>query len=188
MRPARVLLAIGALAVAGCDGKPAAVESSASGQEQASPPPAATPPPALAMPQGRFEAITNTAMGVTGDLDASGREFRFAQGQAYRLAAVGRLKASAAYASTKASFASLINVPDTADLAVLKVESEDKGKARNGGFCGADRTTFLVAHRGVDGGGSPAFFLMAFKGVAAPSESSPESDLCGTFMYAPKGG
>ena len=90
MRPARVLLAIGALAVAGCDRKPAAVESSASGQEQASPPPAATPPPALAMPQGRFEAITNTAMGVTGDLDASGREFRFAQGQAYRLAAVGR--------------------------------------------------------------------------------------------------
>lgn len=181
-------LALGAAVVvlAAC-GRPAEKAPEAPAAPAAETPPAA-PTPAVAIPEGRFEAITNTAMGVTGDLDAAGGTFKFAQGQSYGLAGEATLKAAAPYASTKASFASLINVPDTADLSVLKVTSEDKGAARNGGLCGADATTYLVTHRGVDGGGAPAFFVMAFKGAAAPSGASAETDLCGTFMYAPKAG
>lgn len=142
----------------------------------------------VVVPSGKFDAISNTAMGVTGDLKAEDGVFTFAQGQTYSLEGAGAAKAGAPYATTKASLGSLINVPDTADLKVLRVTKEDPAKARNGGFCGAEPTTFIVSYEGGDGGGAPAMFLMAFKGANPPSAISPEGDLCGTFMYAPSAG
>lgn len=185
MTRVRALLAVGTLAavLAACDRKqPDAAPASAA---PTAPAPAATSAAAVSVPEGRFVALSNTAMGVTGDLEAAAGRFKFGQGQTYAVSGVGVLKAAAAYASTKASFASLINVPDAADLTVLKVDSEDPGKARNGGFCGADKTTWLVTHHGVDGGGSPALFVVAFKGLVPPGETSAETDLCGTFMFGP---
>lgn len=187
----QIALALGAalLLQAGCDRKPAAPPAAPA-------PPAATMTPAPAPvavpvtpPEGKFDAITNTAIGVTGDMTAAGGALTFAQGQSYTLVGEGHLKGADPYASTKASFASLINVADNADLQVFKVTKEDPAKARNGGFCGKDvATTYLVTHQGVDGSGSPALFMIAFKGAAAPSAASAETDLCGTFMYGPKAG
>lgn len=182
----RALILAALLAVAACD-RPAQPAADAPTPAAADPAPAPVAA-AIIVPDGKFDAISNTAMSVTGDLTAQNGAFTFAQGQTYRLEGAALAVGADAYATTKASLASLINVADTAELKVLRVTSEDPGKARNGGFCGKDKTTFLVTHDGVDGSGGPAFFIMAFKGAAAPSETSPETDLCGTFMYAPHDG
>lgn len=182
-----------ALVQAGCDRRQEETAQSSAEQPPAAPggaaPQAAAPAPVAAIlaPEGQFEAVTNTAMSVTGDLTAAAGALSFAQGQSYGLSGVAVAKGADPYASTKASFASLINVPDAAELRVFKVSREEKGQARNGGLCGADAATYVVTHQGVDGGGSPALFVVAFKGAAAPSASTPEADLCGTYMYAPKG-
>lgn len=182
----RMLVATALLAAtvlqAGCDqgGKPAA--------EPVQPAPPATvlaPSPAVTAPSGKFDAISSTAMGITGDLSAVDGGFAFSQGQAYSLEGAGEAKGADPYAVTKASLASLINVADTAVLKVFRVTKEDRAKARNGGFCGAEPTTFILTHEGVDSGGAPALFLIAFKGAGRPSATSPEADLCGAFMYAP---
>ncbi|WP_312164079.1 hypothetical protein [Phenylobacterium sp.] len=184
----QIALALGALLLlqAGCERKPAAPPTPPAA-------PTAAPPEALAVPvtppEGRFDAISNTALGVTGDMTGAAGVLTFAQGQSYGLVGEGRLKGSDPYASTKASFASLISVADSADLEVFKVTKEDPAKARNGGFCGKGvATTYLVTHQGVDIGGAPALFVMAFKGASAPGAASAEADLCGTFMYGPKAG
>ncbi len=153
--------------------------------------PAVAPAPTAAsvvVPRGKFDAISNTAMGVTGDLTAVDGVFTFSQGQTYSLEGAGMVKAGEPYATTKASFGSLINVPSTADLKVLRVAKEDPAKARNGGFCGADPTTFIVSYEGGDSSGASAMVLIAFKGANPPSVMTPEADLCGTFMYAPSAG
>ena len=144
--------------------------------------------PTVAAPRGEFDAISNTAMGVTGDLSATGARFAFSQGQTYSLEGVGAVRGADPYAVTKASFSSLINVPDAAVLEVFRITKEDHAQARNGGFCGAAPTTFIVTHEGVDSGGAPALFLVAFSGANPPSGKSAENELCGTFMYAPSTG
>ena len=146
---------------------------------------AARPTPTLAAPRGKFDAISTTAMGVTGDLSATEAGFAFSQGQTYGLEGVGTASGADPYAVTKASFSSLINVPDAAVLDVFRVTKEDHAQARNGGFCGAAPTTFIATHEGVDSSGAPALFLVAFSGASRPSGNSPENELCGTFMYGP---
>lgn len=187
-------LAMATVLLAGCN--QAAKSANEPSQSPAAPvvaPVAISAPSAVVMsavtvPRGKFDAISNTAMGVTGDLSAADGGFAFSQGQTYSLEGVGEAKGADPYASTKASLASLINIADTAALKVFRVTSEDRARARNGGFCGAEPTTFIVTHEGVDGGGSPALFLIAFQGLKPPSATSPEADLCGTFMYAPSAG
>lgn len=188
MRTLSIVLA-GALLLAACDRKPAqdaAPAPTAAAVAPAAPEPAATSPAPVAPPSGEFDAISTTAMGVTGDLTAADGAVTSAQGQSYSLSGVSTLKAAEDYAATKASFASLINVPGDADLSLFKVVAEDPGKARNGGFCGKTPTTYLVTHSGVDGGGQPAYVVVAFSGAAPPSAASAETELCGTFMYAPR--
>lgn len=179
----------GLLVLAACDRKPMDIPARApAAADPAATPAAPGPSPAAAIstPSGEFDAISNTAMSVTGSFTAAGGKLAFEQGQTYGLSGVSALKAADPYAATKASFASLINVPDAADLSVFKVVSEDPGQARNGGFCGKTPTTYLVAHNGVDGTGQPAYVIIAFSGAAPPSATSAETELCGTFMYAPR--
>lgn len=184
------VLTVAAVLQAGCDRAAEPTREPAASTEPA-PAPTATPAPdaaAVAVPSGKFDAISNTAMGVTGDLTATGGDFIFAQGQTYSLVGAGEAKAADPYATTGASLASLINIPEAAGLKVLRVTREDPAKARNGGFCGADPTTFILTHEGVDSSGGRALFLIPFKGAAPPSAASPETDLCGTLMYAPATG
>jgi len=179
--------ALGVLSLAACDraAEPAA-SAAQSPVEAPDTPSRPTPVSAVLAPEGQFDAISNTAMSVTGDLTGAAGGLTFSQGQEYGLSGVAIGKAADGYADTKASFASLINVPDTAEIRVFKVTREEKGKARNGGLCGADATTHVVTHQGVDSTGGPALFVIAFKGAAPPGATSPETGLCGTYMYAPK--
>lgn len=171
-------LALVAVLQAGCDRatKPAAAP--------AEPAPASpVVPPPVTVPTGKFDAISTTAMGVTGDLTGTSDGFVFSQGQTYGLVGAGQAKGADPFAGD--TLASVLGVPATAELKVFRVTREDPAKARNGGFCGADPTTFILTSDGVDPGGAPALFLMAFKGANPPSATSAETDLCGTFMYAP---
>lgn len=176
------------LVLAGC-GRPEERAAPAAPVAEAAPAtvaPPATPVSTILAPEGQFDAISNTAMGVTGDLTGAAGALTFSQGQEYGLSGVATGKAADAYADTKASFASLINVPDAGEVRVFRVTREEKAKARNGGLCGADATTYVVTHQGVDSSGAPSLVLVAFKGAAAPGAATPEADLCGTYMYAPK--
>lgn len=175
-----LVLAASALALAACDRKPPAAAAPAASQS------APRAPAPIAAPSGEFDPISTTAMGVTGDFTAADGTLKFAQGQSYAVTGVSMQKGSEPYASTKASFASLINVSDAAELTVFKVVAEDPAKAPNGGFCGKTPTTYLVTHNGVDGSGQPAYVIVAFSGAAPPSAASAETELCGTFMYAPR--
>jgi hypothetical protein len=154
----------------------------------ASAPKAAPAPDTATVPQGEFDAISNTAMGVTGALTSAGGVLTFEKGQSYAIESVALARGADPYDASKASFASLINTAADAELRIFRVAKEDKGEARNGGLCGAESTTYVVAHQGVDSGGAPALFLVAFKSAPPPGATTEERDLCGTFMYAPKGG
>lgn len=154
----------------------------------ASAPQTAPAPDTATVPQGEFDAISNTAMGVTGGLTSAGGVLTFEKGQSYAIESVALARGADPYDSSKASFASLINTPVDAELRIFRVAKEEKGAARNGGLCGADSTTYVVAHQGVDSGGAPALFLVAFKSAPPPGATTDERDLCGTFMYAPKEG
>lgn len=187
-RIALVGLALAVLVQAGCDraDKPAAEPVVSAESTLAAP---AVPAPAsVTLPTGKFDAISTTAMGVTGDLTATSDGFVFSQGQAYGLVGAGKAKGADPYGATGDTLASVLGVPSTAEMKVFRVTKEDPAKARNGGFCGADPTTFIITSEGVDSGGAPALFLMAFKGAKPPSGTSAETDLCGTFMYAPSAG
>lgn len=151
-------------------------------------PSAAPAPDTATVPQGEFDAISNTAMGVTGALTSAGGVLTFEKGQSYAIESVTLARGADPYDASKANFASLLNTPADAELRIFRVAKEDKGAARNGGLCGADSATYVVAHQGVDSGGAPALFLVAFKSAPPPGATTDERDLCGTFMYAPKDG
>lgn len=186
MRPA-VLTALVLVAAlqAGCDrgSTPAPAPAPVAPVEPVVASPAIAAP--VTAPTGKFDAISTTAMGVTGDLTATSDGFVFSQGQTYGLVGAGQAKGADPFGATGSTLASVLGVPATAELKVFRVTKEDPGKARNGGFCGPDPTTFILTSDGVDPGGAPALFLMAFKGANPPSAASAETDLCGTFMYAP---
>lgn len=179
-------IALVVLVQAGCDraDKPAAAPVVSAKPAEPTPVMPAVAPP-VTVPIGKFDAISTTAMGVTGDLTATSDGFVFSQGQTYGLVGAGQAKGADSFATTGSTLASVLGVPATAELKVFRVTREDPAKARNGGFCGADPTTFILTSEGVDPGGAPALFLMAFKGANPPSATSAETDLCGTFMYAP---
>ena len=153
------------------------------------PEPAAAPAPDTAtVPQGEFDAISNTAMGVTGALTSAGGVLTFEKGQSYAIESVALARGVDPYDASKSTFSSLINTPADAELRIFRVAKEDRGGTRNGGLCGTDSTTYVVAHQGQDSAGAPALFLMAFKSAPPPGATTDERDLCGTFMYAPKEG
>lgn len=185
---ALVGLALAAVLQAGCDRAAKPTPAPAAPAQPALVAPAVPPPAPVTVPTGKFDAISTTAMGVTGDLTATSDGFVFSQGQAYGLLGAGEAKGADPYGTTGDTLGSVLGVPDTAELKIFRVTKEDPAKARNGGFCGADPTTFILTSEGVDPGGAPALFLMAFKGSNPPSASSSETDLCGTFMYAPAAG
>ncbi len=176
-------IAFAGLAQAGCDRATAPTPAPVVAAESAPASPALPPP--VTVPTGKFDAISTTAMGVTGDLTGTSDGFVFSQGQTYGLVGTGQAKGADPFGATGDTLASMLGVPEAADLKVFRVTREDPAKARNGGFCGADSTTFILTSDGVDSGGAPALFLMAFKGANPPSATSAETDLCGTFMYAP---
>ena len=186
MRGGLILIAAVAAALGGGQKKPEPPLAS-EGQPQAVQTADGKTLPAPAPPAGKFDAMSNTAISITGDLTAVDDTLKFDQGQVYRIAGASLAKGGDRFASSGATWSKMMNIPEQAEVRVFRIIVEDRGIARNGGFCGPQSATFLAIHQGVDGSGSPALFINAFKGEQPPSPASDETDLCGTFMYAPKG-
>jgi len=182
MRLGIVSVALAAVALSACQRKaepPMATEAPAA---------KAATPPAPAPPSGKFDAISNTAMSVTGDLTASEDMLKFDQGQHYRVVGDSVAKGDDRFASSGATWSALMNIGEQAEVGIFRIVTEDPGLARNGGFCGKESATFLAIHQGADGGGAPALFVDAFTGEQPPGPTGAEANLCGTFMYAPQAG
>lgn len=146
--------------------------------------PAATAAPVLGAPQGRFTAISNTAMGVTGDMTIAGSVLTFAKGPIYALADGRALRGADAYAASGDTFASLLNAPAEAELKLFRALTTG-GPAPAQDLCGQTPAAWIVLYEAGDVGGAPSVFLAPFSGANPPGPTGVETALCGTFMYAP---
>jgi hypothetical protein len=167
----RMILAALSLALVACSPTPQEAPT------QETPPPAASAQPRLA-PHGEYDAISNTAMGVTGALTLSADALRFEKGQAYATTQASVVPSSANYAQGEESWTELLQVPAEASVEIRHVTS-----AQGGSICGADAVTFLALAEGENG----ALKIAAFKGEPQPGpEADVSANLCATFYYALK--
>lgn len=171
-------LVLGALPHAGC-GQPADRPGESASPASA---PATPAPPAIT---GAFDAISTTAMGITGDLTLTDRALTFSRGTAYTTESAGSAPASANYAADDAgSWAALLGVSLEGLVEVRRVTGETVGaEAPNGGLCGRNTVTFVALAHGGEIAGTAALKLAAFQGATMPGPQTDATALCGTFTY-----
>jgi hypothetical protein len=155
----------------------------------------AAPGAAQPMLSGRYEAMSTTAMSITGDLTVDAASLTCALDQTYGTKPVGRVAATQDYAKGAGSWATLLGVPASLEVELREVAVEKVGKkAPNGGLCAPAKTTFLALVRTLEPGSAPGtrritgLRLAAFKGAQAPGPDGGETDLCGTFNYTAASG
>lgn len=133
-----------------------------------------------------YEAISNTAMSITGNLRLSAEQLIFARDLSYRTGPGAPIAAADAYAKGAGSWASLLNLSSGARIELRRVREEQVGKqAPNGGLCGTRKTTFIVLATSEDPAIGTSLKLAAFSGATPPGPSANAAALCGTFTYAP---
>ena len=166
------------------------------GQDDPAAPPEAAPDP---MPV-KFPALSKTAEAFTGDVSLSAQpqpgpnaaprmKIEAATGLVYETELVPGGAEQATAIDWKSIFNAEVvtaaNPPRGApsvDMHAVISETIPPG-APNGGFCGADRTTFIAMASGINVAGTDIVSLAAFKGDVWPPKD--ETALCGTFNYAP---
>lgn len=149
------------------------------------PEPAASDAPMLA---GSYEAISRTAMSITGDLRMTDEMLTFSLGSTYRTRLAARVSASDEYAAGAGSWADLLNVNPTDRVEVRAVvEERVDATAPNGGLCRPAAVTHLALVLSSDPSGAPALKLAAFKGGEPPGPKGAAENLCGTFLYGSAG-
>lgn len=141
----------------------------------------ATPVPPTPL-SGKFEAVSTTAMGVTGDLTAAPGSFTFDMDQSYSVGPPSEVDAATAYDRSGDNWADLLIVPKDAKVTIWWVVTQEigKGAGSNGGLCGSGGIVHYIATATKD----DQLQLAAFKGNAAPGPDAPETQLCGTYNYA----
>ena len=166
----RLILALG-FALAAC-GQIAAPPS-----ERA--PQAATPAPSIV---GNFTAMSNTAMSITGDLEATADVLSFGRG--FRIEG-GRVEATLSptseLAAGQGSFAEAtgnqsIETMELRQVALVRVAAD----APSPSLCGDASPTFVVLARGAD-----TLSLLVFSGIEPPGAGASATSLCGIFNYMP---
>lgn len=160
---------LAALALAACS--PATTTQAPA---DAPPPAAAASQPRLA-PHGAYDAISNTAMSITGGLTLLADTLRFEKGQSYTTEHAVVLPSSAPYARGGEAWTALLSVPADSNVEIRRITA-----AQGASLCGADAATFLALAEGADG----ALKLAAFKSDATPGPEGDPANLCGTFYYA----
>jgi hypothetical protein len=182
------LIAISAaMAITAC--QPAAPPPPAS--EPAPPPAPAAAAPAASLFTGAFEASSNAAAAITGDLTIDGATLQFGLGHVYQTEVVGAFGAKDAFSTTdKSTPTDVLAFQDdpTNVLELRKVTSElVNAKAENGGLCTPDATTYLLlSSRKNAAGAADDIQIAAFSGAQAPGPTATASKLCGTLRYTPK--
>jgi hypothetical protein len=142
-------------------------------------PQAAAPAPSIV---GNFAAMSNTAMSITGDLDATADVLSFGRG--FRIEG-GRVEATLSptskLAAGQGSFADAtgnqsIETMELRQVALVRVAAD----APNPSLCGDASPTFVVLARGAD-----TLSLLVFSGIEPPGAGASATSLCGIFNYTP---
>jgi hypothetical protein len=144
--------------------------------------------PARTTIAGTFDAISTTAMGITGDLTVTDRALTFTREIVYQTESAGMAPASADFGAAKAgTWATLLGVPIDAIVELRRVSREEVGaQAPNGGLCARDRTTFIALAQSGGTREAPTLRIAAFRGPSPPGAATSAADLCGTFNYERK--
>lgn len=156
--------------------------------------PAPTPPPSPVprLLSGSFDAVSTTAMGITGDLALTPSTLTFSQGLAYETLPAASVQASAVFTKSGARWAELLAVDAATTIEVRAVAQERvEAHAPHGGLCRPDKTSFIAlassdANTSAATPTAGALKMAAFKSLVKPGAEASENDLCGTFMYAPR--
>lgn len=156
--------------------------------QTAEPPSNPAPTPEAAAPEapaiaGRFTAISNTAMSITGDLDATADMLSFAKG--FRIEG-GRIDSmltpntdlSAGGGTIADGSGNMqIQIIELRRIETLRVAAD----ARDPQLCGEGKT----ASYAILANGGETLSLLVFSGAEAPGPNAHDSQLCGIFNYAP---
>ncbi|UPT61059.1 MAG: hypothetical protein M0D54_11320 [Hyphomonadaceae bacterium JAD_PAG50586_4] len=138
-----------------------------------------TPAPSII---GNFIATSNTAMSITGDLEAAAEVLSFGRG--FRIEG-GRVEAALSptseLAAGQGSFAEAtgsqsIEAMELRQVALVRVAAD----APNPSLCGEASPTFIVLARGAD-----LLSLLVFSGIEPPGAGASATSLCGIFNYMP---
>ena len=168
----RVLILALALTLAAC-AEPPAVEPEASLAPEA----AAPAPPAIT---GAFTAMSTTAMGVTGDLDATPDVLSFAKG--FRIeggridAALGPDTDLSAGGGTIADGSGNRTIESVELRRVTEVRIA--ADARDPSLCAGETVTHAIVARGTE-----ALSVLIFSGADAPGPNARDTQLCGIYNY-----
>jgi hypothetical protein len=136
---------------------------------------------------GAFEAISTTAMGISGDLTLTDASLTFTLGLTYETEKPLPVPAAQDYGKSADSWADLLGVPATSTVELRRVKRETvAAKAPNGGFCAPDAVTYLALGTAPRSSRRPSLRLAAFKGDIMPGPAASATNLCGTFNYGPR--
>lgn len=143
---------------------------------------AAAPAPAALM--GQFIAVSNTAMSLTGDLDAQTDVLSFGKG--FRLEG-GRIDAMLE-ANTDLSAGGGTIADGSGNTSVQTVELRQivnqriAADARDPQLCGEGKTPSYA----ILANGAETLSLLVFSGADAPGPNAHDTQLCGIFNYQPR--
>lgn len=141
------------------------------------PPPVEAPPP----PQGPFEATSNTAMSITGDMSFTETEITFAKGIVLRTVQFATRSAYDPISMRpEETFDSVAPGEDTRVVDLRSVDAQEFDGAR-GGLCGDEAPTYVALVHEIP---IRRIFLIAFSGAEAPGPAATNSAVCATFMYS----
>lgn len=149
-------------------------------------PPASTPEPAAEAPAtpaitGSFVAISTTAMGVTGDLDATPDVLSFALGfriEGRRIDAELSPNTDLSAGGGTIADGSGNRTIETVELRRV-TEVRIAADARDPNFCAGQAVTHAILARGTE-----TLSLLVFSGADAPGPNAHNTQLCGIYNYA----
>lgn len=176
MRP-WMLAALAALTTAACS-PPAPAD-----ELQTTEPAAETAEPS---PQPELSPMSRTAESITGPAVFGESAYTFGFGQRYAVAEPRTAPASEAYSAAGDSWSALLQLPEDAEVTIVRVVDEQVPRgAPNGGLCGKEARTAWIARATVGEGPESRTAMAAFQGAVAPGTSMPDGSLCGTYGYIP---
>ncbi|MEQ1818092.1 MAG: hypothetical protein ABL871_05725 [Terricaulis sp.] len=130
---------------------------------------------------GHYEAMSNTAMSITGALDLAPDVLSFDKG--FRMEGARTEAMLTADTDLSAGGGTARDVTGNTGILNMEVRHVDlvrvAADARDPQLCGAGRTVsyVIVAH------GTETLSLLVFSGAEAPGPNAHDSQLCGTFNY-----
>lgn len=156
----------------------------ACGQPEPSPAPTAAPVAAEEQSSpfvGVYDAMSTTAMSITGDLEASPDVLSFSKG--FRIEGA-RIEADLAGDTDLSAGGGTINSGSGIEVAEVELRQIQNVRAAADApapdLCGGAQPSYLILGRGGD-----TLTLQVFSGADAPGPNAHDTQLCGIFNYSP---